>query len=167
MSAISPSSLPKIPQSVARPAREAVTKNPLFPAIQATPTRKPVSSSQPASNLPSVPPIDYGTSMPSSPLQPRRASGQLLTVVPKSAVKNISRSSFPQGIQETPIKKRAEATLGHSHPAAPTPSSENSRGGRGRVTNDGIGQVLGTNKEDDSIYKSLGWDDADDTDDLA
>jgi DNA replication regulator SLD3 len=87
-------------------------------------------------------------------------------MVPESAVKVPQNYGSSEGIQETPVKKRPEATLVHSHPEVPAPGSnkENLRS-RGGI-DDGSKQKFGEAHED-SIYKSLGWDDADEMDDFA
>ena len=166
MAAIPPLSLPRIPQSIARPSREGPIRNSLLSAVHVTPTRKSVSqASQPSSTLLTVPPVDYGGYMPSSPLQPRRSSGQLFTVVPDSAVKMDSRPTMSRGIQETPVKKRPEATQ-VCGPVAPASGSDKENGnGREIASIDGARQNVASSQED--IYKSLGWDDADDLDELS
>lgn len=165
--AIPSSSLPVIPQSVARPTREGPFRNPLLSAVQATPTRKSLPLSQPSKSLLGVPAFDYGGCLPSSPLQPRRSTGQLFAAVQDSVVKTVSFLSVSRGIQETPIKKKAGTTPVHSHPAVVTSSSdkENSRGEK-KATKVGMKATIESSQEE-SIYKSLGWDDADDFDELS
>jgi hypothetical protein len=141
--------------------------NPLYAAIQATPTRKVVSSSsQLGGYLLSVPGHDTNAYLPSSPLHVRRSSAQLFTAIPDSAAKGLSSFSS-YGIQETPMKRRQETTVDHSHPGLSGSASDKE--------NDGIetkeGMIASSSQEsgrkEDDIYKSLGWDDPDDIDDLA
>jgi hypothetical protein len=166
MVAIPPSSLPRIPQSIARPPREGPIRNSLLSAVHVTPTRKSVSqASQPSSTLLSVPPVDYGGYMPSSPLQPRRSSGQLFSAVPDSAVKMDSRPTMTRGIQETPFKKKAEVTQVRGRVAPASGSDKENRNGREIASIDGASQKVASSQED--IYKSLGWDGADDLDELS
>jgi len=70
-------------------------------------------------------------------------------------------------IQETPLKKRTDSRLEHSHPTTAGFGSdkENDQLGRSRISNDQYGVFSA--RKDESIYKSLGWDDVDDNDDLA
>ena len=163
MAAIPSSSLPVVPQSVARPSWEGLPKNPLLSALHATPTRKTTSQSQPSSRLLGLPAVDYGGYLPSSPLQPRR-SGQLFATVLDSAVKDTPGPATSRGIQETPIKKRAGTTV-HGHPALNSRSDKENDGGENKVSNVGM-KTMGSSQEE-SIYKSLGWDDADDLDELS
>lgn len=166
MAAIPPSSLPRIPQSSARPSRERHSRNPLLSAVHATPTRKAMpQTSQPSRTSLGVPPVDYGGYMPSSPLQPRRSSGQLFASIPDSALKMGSRPTMNGGIEETPVKRRAEAPQG-GHCTAPTSGSDKENGqGRKTASINRVGQHVASSQED--IYKSLGWDDADDFDELS
>ena len=165
--AVPSSSLPRIPQSVAKPSWEGPTRNPLLSAVHATPPRESMSQSQPANQFLSVPAVDYGGYLSSSPLQSRRSSGQLFAAVPDSAVKTSSRPTMTCGIQETPVKKGAETTQLHGHPARTSGSDKENRGGRNKmVTNVGMKGTIGSSQEE-SIYKSLGWDDADDLDELS
>jgi hypothetical protein len=154
---IPPSSLPRIPQSVTRPLRDSFpARNPLLASVQATPSRKSMSSiSQRMDGFLGTGPIDFSDFPPSSPLHIRRSSAQLFTALPDLA-EEISASS--NGIQETPVKRRP--LVGHSHPNVQGPScdKENQRG------ESNLQQFTGTHEE--SIYKSLGWDDADDLNDL-
>jgi len=159
------SSLPRIPQSTSRPSREGVVnRNPLFSSVQATPTRKAANNVSRSRGLLSVGEVDYGGCPPSSPLHVRRSSAQLFTAVPDSATK--IPSSF-SGVQETPVKTKQTTNLYHNHPVEPGPSSDKEnelRGGSGL----GVGVKERTKRRsEESIYKSLGWDDADDLDDMA
>jgi hypothetical protein len=161
MAAIPSSSLPKIPQSVTRPSQGGTTRNPLLSAVHATPSRKTATqSSQSASGLLGVPPVDDGEYLLSSPLRPRRSSGQLFIPVPDSVAKTV-RTTI---IEETPVKKRAEAAQVHDRPG-PTSGSDKENGRVGKVSNEQKGPNVGPSHEE-SIYKSLGWDDADDLDEL-
>lgn len=164
--AVPPSSLPSIPQSSVRLYFADPSRKSLQSAVQATPTRKLAPQSLPASNLPSVSPAGYGGYLPSSPLQPRRSDGDLFAI-PDSVTKATSRSAMTRGIQETPVKKRVEVTPVHSHPAPTTGSNkENGRRESSKVvTNVGIETPVGSSQEE-SIYKSLGWD-GDDLDELS
>jgi DNA replication regulator SLD3 len=166
LGAIPPSSLPRIPQSSKQSQEKKLIKNPFFSSVQATPTRRPATS-QPTSGL-LGPPIDYGEFPPSSPLHVRRSSASLFPIVPESTLKAPSGFEMPSGVQETPIKKRPDPQLKHSHPGIPASGSdkENTRVRKEVVTN--IQLVPGiSQRQEDSIYKSLGWDDADDMDELA
>ena len=152
-----------IPQSVPRPSREEITKNPLF-SIQATPTRKSVSNLTPGGNgFLSVTPNE-GACQALSPLQLGRSSNQLFNLASETNAPPGSWSS--QGVQETPAKQKSEAMLVHSHPILSTPlSGKENMGSRGDVSNS-LKAKFDQTKED-SIYKALGWDEADDIDDLA
>jgi DNA replication regulator SLD3 len=165
MAAMPSSSLPRIPQSVARPSQVGLSSNPLLSAVHATPTRKSTSQSQPSNSLLSVSAVGYGGHLPSSPLQSRRSSGQLFAAVPDSVVKSTSHPTLIYGIQETPVKKRAATTQLHGHPA-PSSSSDKENGRVKTVTNVEMKATVGSSQEE-SIYKSLGWDDADDLDELS
>lgn len=162
---IPPSSLPRIPQSAAQPSREEQASNPLFPSFQATPTRKSVpTSSRQINGFLGLGPADYGSHLPSSPLQRRRSSVQLFNVVPESAVKIPSSSALTQGVLDTPIKKGTGIARNHSEIACSENEKENME--EPYVEKDGQAKSIGIFQED-SIYKSLGWDDADDIDELA
>lgn len=152
-----------IPQSVTRPSREENTKNPLF-SIQATPTRKSVSNLTPGGNgFLSVTPNE-GACQALSPLQLGRSSNQLFNLASETNAPPSSWSS--QGVHETPAKQKSEAMLVHSHPILSTPlSGKENMGSRGEVSNS-LKAKFDQTKED-SIYKALGWDEADDVDDLA
>lgn len=152
--AIPLSSLPTIPQSVSRFSQDrAPNRNPLFPSIQATPTRKavPAFSAKRGND-------DIGGYFLSSPLHVRRSSAQLFSSVPDSAAKSSETMYSPQGIEETPVKRRA-GVIGHAHPPVEI-GSDKENGVRS-------GESLGNREEfgstnEESIYKSLGWDDVDD-----
>jgi DNA replication regulator SLD3 len=153
--AVPPSSLPRIPQSIVRFAGEGAARNSLISLIQATPSRR----SDPTAPKPN----NRGLStcgLNSSPIQPRCPTPQLL--VPDSALKALSNPFSSQEIQETPVKRRQELVGAYinAEAFAPSGNKENSKAGG-----------IGTNKNpvalQDSIYTSLGWDDADDIDDLA
>ena len=162
-SAIPPSSLPRIPQSVTRPSRDEQTKNPLF-AIQATPTRKPTSTLTRGGNeLLDVAAVQGGYHS-LSPLQPGRSTAQLFNLDPETAGLQSSWSS--RGVQETPAKQKSDAMLVHSHPILSTPIFGKENMGSEGGPSCGLENAL-RKTEDDSIYKALGWDDADDIDDLA
>jgi DNA replication regulator SLD3 len=98
-----------------------------------------------------VGPVDFSGFPPSSPLHVRRSSAQLFTALPDSAGETLASSN---GIQETPVKRRP--LIGHSHPNVQGLNSdkENQR------VESNLQQFTRTHEE--SIYKSLGWDDADD-----
>jgi DNA replication regulator SLD3 len=161
------SSLPRIPQSVSRPSYEGMPKmNPHFSATQATPTRKAACFSQARGGLLNAPEHDYHAYLPSSPLHVRRSSAQLFPAVPESAAKGISASSS-YGIQETPLKRRQEIMFNHSHPGLLGSGSdkENHRKEKGEIIMRNSSQETG--RKEENIYQSLGWDDADDIDDLS
>ena len=99
-----------------------------------------------------------------SPLQLGRSSNQLFNLASETNAPPSSWSS--QGVQETPAKQKSEAMLVHSHPILSTPlSGKENMGSRGEVSNS-LKAKFDQTKED-SIYKALGWDEADDVDDLA
>lgn len=161
--AIPPSSLPRIPQSVTRSSREDQAKTPLF-AIQATPTKKSTSTMALGGNGSlDVAPTE-SSYQPLTPLQLGRSSKQLFNSGQEMAVPQSSWSS--QGVQETPAKQKSETMLVHGHPILSTPIS-----GKENLVSTGAvscGLELEPRKTgEDSIYKALGWDDADDIDDLA
>ena len=158
MALIPSSSLPLIPQSVARPLL-GEPRNTSLSAVHATPTRKSAPRSQPLSSLLGIPPVNYGGYTPSSPLQPRCSTQ--LSAVPDTTVEPVSRDTTSRGIQETPIKKRAETI--HGHPSAPTSRSDKENRGEKNVANV---RTMRPSQEE-SIYTSLGWDDADDLDELS
>lgn len=159
---IPPSSVPRIPQSATRPSREEMTKNPFF-AIQATPTRKPASSMGRGGNGFLNVPTNDGNYQSLSPLQLSRSSKHLFNSDPETAGPPSSWSS--QGVLETPAKQKSDATLVHSHPVLSTPISGKENVRVKELTSCGLGNTEGK-AEEDSIYKTLGWD-ADDIDDLA
>lgn len=162
-SAIPPSSLPRIPQSVTRPSSEDQAQNPLF-AIQATPTRKSTSTVARGGNGFLDVAATESNYQPLTPLQPGRSSKQLFNLGQETAVPQSSWSS--QALQETPAKQKSEAMLVHGHPILSTPiSGKENLVSKGAV-NCGLEQEPRKTGED-SIYKALGWDDGDDIDDLA
>jgi DNA replication regulator SLD3 len=163
------SSLPRIPQSALRPSYEEglPNKDPLYSAIEATPTRKISMGSSQRGALLNAPEHDYNAYLPSSPLHVRRSSAQLFTAAPDSTAKRLSAGSL-YGVQETPVKRRPEIMFDHSHPGLSGPGSdkENDRIERRNTLIATSSQETG--RMDENIYKALGWDDeADDIDDLA
>ncbi|KAE9376907.1 hypothetical protein N431DRAFT_480052 [Stipitochalara longipes BDJ] len=162
------SSLPRIPQSALRPSYEGILKNnPLYSAIEATPTRKAATGSCQRGGFLSAPEHDYNAYLPSSPLHVRRSSAQLFTNVPDSTVKRVSTASS-YGVQETPVKRRQEIMFDHGHPGlfGAGNDKENDIIERKKTLMATSSQEMGRTEE--NIYKSLGWDDdADDIDDLA
>lgn len=155
---IPPSSLPKIFQSVSRSSGGNSSRNPFLSSVQATPTRKSVPSfSRLSDNIGAF----SQQFPPSSPLQARRSSTQLFTAVPDSAVK---KPSATYGMADTPIKTMS----GHGHPVASELGS-NKENLRQEVVDK---RTLDQSDHHDvtnevSIYKSLGWDNVDDIDELA
>jgi len=106
------SSAKMIPQSSLPSQARKSQKNP-FLSIEATPTRKTLSVPRPFMDGHS--PIG-GAFPPSSPIQMRRSSASLfpvIPVIPESAVKPTSKPSM---LQETPVKKRPNCVIQHSHP---------------------------------------------------
>ncbi|TVY87236.1 hypothetical protein LAWI1_G007601 [Lachnellula willkommii] len=158
------SSMSVVPQSVSRPSRESLQpRNPLFSSIQATPTRRPLSaSSKQREDFLGINSTDQASFPPSSPLHIRRSSAQLFTVH-DSAVKRPADFPTAQGIQETPVKKRLEDKLQHSHPGPSPGGNKENVGVKIGVGNDRFKSSGG--RQEESIYKALGWDD--DVDDLA
>jgi DNA replication regulator SLD3 len=158
LEAIPPSSLPRIPQSVAREG--TVTRNPLFSAIQETPTRALPRTKDflgvDRNPTPMFP--------PSSPLHIRRSSAQLFARVPASAAKLPEDSGISLGVLETPVKKKSAVDPVHGHSfQSPRFDQENKDV---EVPNPAIKKTQKTSiDQQDSIYKSLGWED-DDIDDL-
>jgi DNA replication regulator SLD3 len=179
------SSLPSISQSTTCATHLLPpNENQMFASIQATPTRRSTSSRTGAES-------SYGGFLPSSPLHVRRSSAQLFASVPESAHKvpsgistlygiqetpvkqrterildaePISIAFTPQGVQETPVKKRVENVLGHSHPIMPNYGSDKEN------EKTILASVIRKEEvplREESIYKSLGWDDDNDIDDLA
>lgn len=175
LNAIPPSSLPRIPQSVSRSSREEQTKNPLF-SIQATPTRKPTSNiTQRGSGFLNVTTVKHGGYQLLSPLQVGRSSSQLFNLGPETNGPPSPWSS--QAVQDTPAKQRTGAVLVHGHPIPSTPifSKEHPVPSTPIFGKENMGMIEGASDglklsfektQDVSIYKSLGWDDADDLDDL-
>jgi len=158
------SSLPRIPQSAQRSQEQVLQKSPLFSSIQATPTRKAATGFPQASRGSlGVPDADYGGFPPSSPLHVRGSSAQLFPVVPESSKK--PSGSLPREIQETPKKERSLPRSEHGHPEAPDSGDKENAQVKLEVSNERLGKS--DSRREESIYKSLGWDDADDTDDLA
>ncbi|KAK6593866.1 hypothetical protein H4I96_10779 [Botrytis cinerea] len=166
-------------------ARPSYDLDPFRDSVQATPTRKPSSSSfRSTSNFANYD-ADYGAIPPSSPLQMCRSSAQLFNSIPDSVVKRPSLSSVPSnletpikrpspstfftGVQETPIKdtpvrKISEWVSGYTHPAGPSnEDQENIRDVPVALEKMKPTQVY---KKEVSYYEALGWND-DDIDDLA
>ena len=86
-------------------------------------------------------------------------------MVPESAIKQPQSRSLPdQGIQETPIKKGTTTTTTHSHPRMAGSGNEKENVKEPCVQRASPAAVV---SQEDSIYKSLGWDDTDDIDELA
>ena len=164
---IPPSSLPRIPQSVSRMPDERAPNRPIFTSIQVTPTRKSVPAFyQPERSLLGAGGVEHGTFPPSSPLHVRRSSAQLFTVVPESGIKKAPNPSIHYGIQETPVKKRSGTMLDPSVCGLTSNNKENVSKGGAKLIDAVASTNMGITKEE-SIYHSLGWDDADDIDDLA
>ncbi|KAG9238721.1 DNA replication regulator SLD3-domain-containing protein [Amylocarpus encephaloides] len=144
------SSIPRVQQSV---SKGSDIKNPLFSSLQATPTRR--SSNSSFKDF-----LDAGKGkqpvFQPSPLHVRRTSAQLFRAVPDSAINEVSSSQTCPDIQDTPVKKGLGTALSHGHPALL--DKEN-------VSENEVAQAFRGEKvtrQEDSIYKSLGWDDADD-----
>jgi DNA replication regulator SLD3 len=138
----------------------------MFSSLQATPTRKSIpASSRRASGFLGVNLPDYGSYLPSSPLQQHHSSSQPTNAVPESAAKLPAILPRDNGVEDTPIKKKSNGT--HIHPSGISSDGDKEN----RRTDDGnkdIGPRQRIEKfQQDSIYKSLGWDDADDFDELA
>lgn len=113
-----------------------------------------------------APEHDYNGYLPSSPLHVRRSSAQLFTAVPDSAAKGLTRVPS-HGIQETPVKRRQVLILDHSHPELSGLGSDKENDIIGERKTLMITSSQETGRTEENIYKSLGWDDADDIDDLA
>ncbi|RDW88863.1 hypothetical protein BP6252_00895 [Coleophoma cylindrospora] len=145
------SSVSRIPQSAVKSSGGiGPTRNPFLDTVQATPTKKSCggfSRLDAAGNNNS----GYGGCLPLSPLHARRSSAQLFPTVLDFATPTTASSAF--AVQETPVKSRADVFLQHGHP-----SNEKENLTRTVETED-------LETANDSIYKSLGWDD--DIDDLA
>jgi DNA replication regulator SLD3 len=77
-----------------------------------------------------------------------------------------AKPSMLEGIQETPVKKQLESVLDQSHAVSLNnrADKENERDAMLPLSSR-TEHVLAI--EDESIYKSLGWDDDNDIDDLA
>lgn len=171
---IPPSSAPRIPQSVIRPRaenlRDAVQATPTrrssiapdrmlttdFKAsIHATPTRKSSLTHERSNGLLGVPRGAHYEN--SSPLLQRHYAGAAQNnhgVIPDSAVKNNTASSSFIA-HETPLKKKKSDLFS-------TSNKENAKSSR-------ILETASTADEakDEDIYKTLGWDNDDDDDELA
>ena len=189
---VASSSASRVPQSSLPSQGRKSQKNPFLSSIQATPTRKTLSVPKPSEF--GLSPLGGGFP-PSSPIHVRRTSAQLFPVVPESAVKATSKPLSFDSLQETPVKKRSDSHLQHSHPSLlasgddrntlgdpfglqETPikqrldglqfgqppslesgsDKENLENGR-RDSNSN--PVVEIQSQEDSIYKSLGWDDGD------
>ena len=116
----------------------------------------------------SAPEPDCNGYLASSPLHVRRSSAQLFTAASDSTTKELYEFQS-HGIQETPVKRRKEIIFDHSHPMVIGPGSDKENEDyiirRGKTLVENPSQEFGRGEE--SIYKSLGWeDDADDIDDL-
>jgi DNA replication regulator SLD3 len=151
-------SLPRVPQSVSR-GDSVQNKNPLFQSIQATPTRNP---SRPGKQFTEI--GKHSDFPPSSPLHVRRSSAQLFSSVPDSAAKP-SSIAWASQLQETPVKR---ASVNINHIETTLISSCDKENTHSVEENSGRERPRQTSKiqQEDSIYKSLGWDDPDDLDDL-
>ncbi|RFU35956.1 hypothetical protein B7463_g292, partial [Scytalidium lignicola] len=157
------SSLPRIPQSAVRSSYDGrpVTDS-TFPSIQATPTRKPHSASQSGDFL-SVGPVDY--SLASSPVTTHHSERIHFPSIPDSAMKLWTGPSMFCGIEETPVKKRIVGTelqslMANSTKGTLEDNSESSSNNR----DEAMPKIV--IKDDESLYKALGWDD-DDIDEMA
>lgn len=157
--AIPASSIPRVPQSSVREGTTA--RNPLFGGVQKTPTRT-------LSRTRAFLAIDRTTEPvipPSSPLHMRRSSAQLFATILDSAVKAPQSSEASYNVLETPIKKKTTVDLAHGHPIqSPLFDQENKK----EIERPSLpaSKMQGTSVgEEDSIYKSLGWEN-DDIDDL-
>lgn len=156
------SSLARVPQSSVGPSydRKSVT-NSTFPSIQATPTRKLQSVSRSGDFL-SVEPVNFA--LGSSPVAARNLETVQFTPIPDSAVK-VSANSLTFNIEETPVKKRPSVA---AEPTIPLVSNLEES-----LNYDGVGDLIKRKKfvpeivvkDDDLLYKALGWDD--DMDELA
>ena len=89
-----------------------------------------------------------------------QSSTKLLTTTPESLSISQMRLSF-NGIEETPIRKKP--VLLYNHPTA----TGSGRDRENERIQGGFDTKSLVTKHEESIYKSLGWDDADDVDDLA
>lgn len=156
MIAIAPSSVPRIPQSVARLSSEGWSKRPSSYSLQVTPTRKSGPASQQTDAYLGERIADQGGFLPLSPLHQRHSSPQQFNAIPESALKMASKSVIEHGIQDTPIKKGTGIT--HSHPCMTTSGVEKENANGSKET--GLTKAV-TMLQEDSIYKSLGWDDVD------
>ncbi|KAH8662996.1 DNA replication regulator SLD3-domain-containing protein [Tricladium varicosporioides] len=160
------SSAPRIPQSVQREPTSASLRNPFLDSVQATPTRRSSSASQLLGRA-----MGEGGCLPSSPLHVRKSSAQLFATgsVPDSARKIPSTPRTIRNITETPVKKRPEPSLVHGHPE---PGHDGNKENVGELEQ-GSKYIEPSRDTDRSaqqevdIYKSLGWDDGDDIDELS
>jgi DNA replication regulator SLD3 len=158
LEAIPPSSLPRIPQSAIR--EEPVPRNPLFSAVQETPTRA-LPRTRDFLGIDGTPNAMF---TPSSPLHMRRSSAQLFATIPASSSKLTHGSRKPLDVPETPVNKKSNVDAVHTHPfQSPRLDQENKdeEGTKSAVETTQKTTVV----QEDSIYKSLGWED-DDVDDL-
>jgi hypothetical protein len=159
LEAIPPSSLPRIPQSVVREA--AAQNNPLFSAVQETPTRAlPRTRDFLGIDRALQPRV-----LPPSSSHIRRSSAQLFSTVSDSGIKLAQDARTQLDVLETPIKKKPINDLAHGHPIeSPRFDQEN------KTILEAPNSVSETPKkvnmeQEGCIYKSLGWED-DDIDDL-
>lgn len=153
-----------VPQSVSRPSRDDLLVTESFTSsVQATPTRKSSVLDLPKrkGNLFSAGNDDQ-TSFPPSPLHTHDSSAQLFAAVPDSAVKVLDTSRRPNNIQGTPVKQRSRAGPQDSRPETFLDGDKENVIVQARSTVDGGLSIRG---QEESIYKSLGWDD--DFDELA
>ena len=155
-SSIPTSSLPRIPQSVIQRSRSSTSnRNPLYQAVQATPSRRPASSGQARGGTLGPPAVDFGGLPPSSPIHVRRSSAQLFLSVPESAIKVSTKSDLHSVYEDTPVKKRKEMQIEHSHPFISRGKENALKSMRERG---GMMQVLNPNNED-AVYRL--WNDVD------
>ena len=164
VTAISSSSLPLIPQSIARPPLGGLPRDSLQPVFNVTPVGKVVTLTQSSISIPRVPPVKDRGYMPCSPFQSRH-SAQLFAAVPDSAVKGASHPGMNRGVQDTPTKKRTETIYGHPSAAGLCSDKENTQLPQ-KFTRTETRKMI-TSSQEESIYQSLGWDDAGDVDELS
>ncbi|KAH8808223.1 DNA replication regulator SLD3-domain-containing protein [Xylogone sp. PMI_703] len=161
-SCIPTSSAPRVPESTIRSSYGGrLVTDSTFPSIQATPTRKSQSASH-SGDLLGVGPVDYN--LVSSPMQAHHLGTVHFPSIPNSAAKSGTGASNLYGIQETPIKKKSVVIAASPHSMESAKGSihhnvENSFNNRDAA----IPEI--TTKDDESLYKALGWDD-DDIDEL-
>ncbi|KAF4620089.1 hypothetical protein G7Y89_g14730 [Cudoniella acicularis] len=159
-----PSSAPRIPQSVSR--ENMPGRNPFLSSVQATPSRRSLSmSSQLLGRNDMAAPQDGCP--PSSPLHLRRSSAQLFSSVPDSAIKMPNTPRMSRNIQETPIKKRPEINSVHGHPEPLFDGNKENVQKTKKMPAHNESEMDTGSHPDVSIYKSLGWDDVDDIDELS